>query len=236
MPHTIPRPDDGLVAAIRDALAQAGDPVRAQGQQRYMKSAMPFRGVTTPVGRVIVRDLVRAGEPLGRESWEATVRALFDDAEFREERYAAVELLRHRRYAAFRDVDALPLVEHLVTTGAWWDLVDSCQPVVSELFVARPADVEPWLRSWAVDEDLWLRRTAIIGQLGAKGDTDTDLLRDVVEANLADREFFIRKAIGWALRQHARTDPAWVRAFVESHRGSLSPLSTREAMKHLAAR
>lgn len=228
-------PDDELIAALRTALAEAGDPVRAAGQQRYMKSALPFRGVTTPVGRTLDRAAIAAGRELDREQWEATIRALFDGAQYREERYAAIELLRHRRYRAHRDASALPLLEHLVTEGAWWDLVDSVQPVVTELLLADPEAVRPWLRSWATDEDLWLRRSAVIAQLGAKERTDVALLTEVIEANLADREFFIRKAIGWALRQHARTDPTWVIAFCAAH-GGLSPLSRREALKHVGPR
>ncbi len=93
------------------------------------------------------------------------------------------------------------------------------------------------VRQWAVDDDLWLRRTAMICQLHRKDDTDVDLLREVLEANLEDsrygREFFVRKALGWALRQHARVDPDWVRAFVAEHEDDLSGLSRREALKHL---
>lgn len=201
-----------------------------------MKSAMPFHGVTTPEGRVVVGDLVRATPTLTREAWQQAILELFDGATHREERYAAITVLRHPAYRCYRDTALLPLVEHLVTEGAWWDLVDSLQPVVTELFLADRATVSATVRAWSRADDMWLRRSAIIAQLGAKAAIDTDLLRDVIEANLADREFFIRKAIGWSLRQHARTDPRWVRAFVESHRAALSPLSTREAMKHLVAR
>ncbi len=91
----------------------------------------------------------------------------------------------------------------------------------------------PLIRGWAVDPDRWLRRSSIICQLGLAGRTDLDLLTEVIARNLADREFFVRKAIGWALRQYARTDPDWVRGFVAAHETSLSPLSRREAMKHL---
>jgi 3-methyladenine DNA glycosylase AlkD len=92
--------------------------------------------------------------------------------------------------------------------------------------------VTPVIRSWARDPDLWLRRTAVLCQLGDKGATDLGLLSEVIEANAGDREFFVRKAIGWALRDYARTDPGWVLAYVEAH-PSLSPLSRREALKHL---
>jgi len=92
----------------------------------------------------------------------------------------------------------------------------------------------PLIRGWSKDPDRWLRRSSIICQLRFKERTDVELLTEVIDANLADREFFVRKAIGWALRQYARTDPDWVRAFVLARDGSLSPLSRREAMKHLS--
>jgi 3-methyladenine DNA glycosylase AlkD len=89
------------------------------------------------------------------------------------------------------------------------------------------------VRSWSVDPDLWLRRASIICQLGFKDRTDPELLSEVIIPNLSDREFFIRKGIGWALREYARTDPDWVRAFVSEHDAAISPLSRREALKHL---
>jgi 3-methyladenine DNA glycosylase AlkD len=88
------------------------------------------------------------------------------------------------------------------------------------------------MRTWSTDTDRWRRRVSIICQLGSKDATDLELLRDTIEANISDQDFFLRKAIGWALRQHARVDAAWVRAFVDSH-PELSPLSRREALKHL---
>jgi len=88
------------------------------------------------------------------------------------------------------------------------------------------------MREWADDEHLWLRRSAVICQVGAKERTDPVLLADVIEPNLSDRDFFVRKAIGWALRDYARTRPEWVKTFVSSHE-SLSGLSRREALKHL---
>ena len=100
--------------------------------------------------------------------------------------------------------------------------------------LAQDLQVRPTVAAWATDEDRWLRRTAVICQVGAKDRTDVSLLAMAVEANLDDRAFFLRKAIGWALRQHARTDPAWVLAFVEVHVDPLSGLSRREALKHLS--
>ncbi|MDR2380232.1 MAG: DNA alkylation repair protein [Bifidobacteriaceae bacterium] len=102
---------------------------------------------------------------------------------------------------------------------------------MAALLDAHPADAARLVRRWRRDDSLWVRRLAIISQLGRRERTDRSLLAEAIEANLGDPEFFIRKAIGWALRDFARADPAWVRAFVDSHQ--LSPLSRREAVKHL---
>lgn len=223
---------DTLVAQVRAALAAHADPERAAGQQRYLRSTMPFHGLTAPQRRLVTRPLLEAHRLATREEWESTIRRLWDEATHREERYTAIDLLRHRAYRGWRDTGLVPLLEHLVTTGAWWDLVDATTPVVGEILRAEPGFASQ-LRDWSRSQELWLRRASIIGQLDSKGRTDVALLQDCLDANLGDREFFIRKAIGWALRQHARVDPAWVRTYVATRRTRLSPLSVREALKHL---
>jgi 3-methyladenine DNA glycosylase AlkD len=200
---------------------------------RYMKSAMPYRGVTAPVLRASLRPLL-ARTPERREDWEDTVRVLWDEAAFREERYAALALLEARQARRWRDPDLVPLVEHLVRTGAWWDLVDQVAGrTVAPLHREHPQALRPVVLAWSRHEDLWLRRTAVLSQLGSKAATDRDLLAEVVLANAGRREFWLRKAIGWALRDLARSDPEWVRSFLSEHGGELSPLSRREAATHL---
>lgn len=233
-------PDSALVVAVRAALAGAGDPVRAAGQQAYMKSSMPYRGLTSPELRTLLRPLLADPglAPASREAWEADVRALWDDTAFREERYAALAVAGHRVARPWQDPDTLGLYRYLVETGAWWDLVDAvAADRVGPILLRHRKVVTPVMRSYAVDGHLWVRRTAVLAQLKHREETDLDLLSDVIDANLEGstygREFFIRKAIGWALRQHARVDPSWVRAFVESRGDRLSGLSRREALKHL---
>lgn len=224
-----------LVDAIRVALRSGANAERAIGQQRYMKSEMPFLGLTSPERHGLLRPLL--ADPAlrieSRSTWERSIRDLWDRAEVREDRYAALALIRHRAYRSWRDPDVMPLVQHLIVTGAWWDYVDEVGNVVGEVLVLDPEGEGLRMRAWAEHEDMWLRRSAIISQLRHKDNTDTTLLEDVIEPNLDDREFFVRKAIGWALRQYARTDPEWVRAFVGAHGQRLSGLSRREALKHL---
>lgn len=233
-----------LVAIIRRTIAEHADPDRAVAQQRYMKSTMPYYGLSRPLLSSSLRPVFgdRALLPTSADAWAGAIRELWDGATHREEWYAALMLARHRVARGWRDSSRLPLWRHLVTTGAWWDVVDEIAAhLVGPSLRAEPEAVRPVLWAWADDEHLWLRRTAILANLGARGHTDVGLLAHAIEQNLEPRltgtalarEFFLRKAIGWALRDYATTDPDWVRAFVAQHRESLSGLSVREATKHL---
>jgi 3-methyladenine DNA glycosylase AlkD len=227
------------VGAVRAALADVGDPGRAVQQQAYMKSDLPNVGLGAPALKALLRPLLVEHRFVDRAQWEHAVLELWEDAEHREEWYAAIALLRHRSYRPWLDPELLPLLGRLVRTGAWWDVVDEIAAhVVGSVLLEHRSATTPVMDVWSVDTDsLWVRRTAILAQLRHAGRTDTDLLDRVLTANLDDtaygREFFIRKALGWALRQHARTDPAWVRTYVRSHADRLSGLSRREALKHL---
>ena len=206
--------------------------------QSYMKSTMPYRGVSFPVRHTLLKPVLASYEPRDRTDFESTVRRLWDEAGFREERYAAIDLCRHRTCSAFQTPESLPLYWHMVVTGAWWDLVDEIAAhLVGGILRSHPDEVTPTIRAWATDEDLWLRRTAILAQIRFKDATDTDLLAEVLEANLEDslhgKQFWIRKAVGWSLRSYAPTDADFVLRFAREHRDRLSGLSLREALKHL---
>ncbi|WP_199434578.1 DNA alkylation repair protein [Qaidamihabitans albus] len=222
-----------LTGAVRARLAALADPVRAPQMRRYMKSDLPFRGVPKPARQQLTREIFDEYVLTDVDSWERTVRELWHGASFREERYIAIDLTGHRRYLRWQTAERIPLYEELVRTGAWWDLVDEIAiRRIGPILRAEPAAVGPVLRRWATDPDRWIRRTSVICQIGAKGHTDRTLLTGCVEANVDDTDSFIRKVIGWALRDHAKTDPDWVRSFVADHPG-LSGLSRREALKHL---
>lgn len=223
-----------LVTAVRHGLAAAGDPERAAGQQRYMKSGMPYRGVRMPDIHRLCRAVFADHILPDRAAWESAARTLWDRAEFREERYAAIALTGHRAYASYQDPASLPLYEHLIVSGAWWDYVDDVAiRRVGPILASDPSVVSPLLRAWSTDHDLWRRRTSIIAQIAAKAATDLDLLADCLAPNLGDREFFVRKAIGWALREYAKSDPDWVRRYLADRGDEMSGLSRREAAKHL---
>jgi 3-methyladenine DNA glycosylase AlkD len=226
-------PADGeLIDAVRAALRGAAQPEQAGPMQAYMKSATPFLGVRVPVMRRLTR--AQAGQrPFGTSADVTdTVLRLWREADYREERYAAIALLDTPAARRLREPAMLATVAELIVTGAWWDYVDELAHRAGDLLAGWPAEARPVLLAWAGSDDTWLRRAAIIGQLGRRERTDLELLTAAIEAALGESEFFLRKAIGWALRDYARTDPDWVRSFAATH--ELSPLSRREALKHLS--
>ena len=197
----------------------------------YMKSTMPYYGLRLPEVRAIAR-AVFGGVEMDCDEWRATILELWRGARRREERYVAQYLLARKQ--ACLGADDMPMLEELVVTGAWWDHVDELAMVIGELLRRHPKKIRPIMRRWSTDPNMWKRRVSIICQLRFKRDTDLDLLYANIEPNLADREFFVRKAIGWALRQYAWTDPDEVARYVRTNESRLSGLSKREAMKNIA--
>ena len=223
-----------FVIATRKALAARADPVRAQGMQAYMKSSMPYYGVPGPVQAAIWREVFPRFQVTTLEAWRDAALTLWRGARFREERYGALVWTGLRPYRAYQTPDAIPLYEEFIVSGAWWDYVDLIAGRrVGPILASHPRPMSALMRRWSRDENLWKRRTAILSQLGFKERTDLDLLYACIEPNLADREFFIRKAIGWALRQYAWTNPREVTRYVRAQRDRLNPLSRREAVKNI---
>jgi len=213
-------------------MAAAADPKKAAGMQGYMKSAMPYYGINLPELRTISR-LVFDGEVMDCDRWRAAILELWRGARRREERYVAQHLLGSKKHRDCLTPADMPMLEEMVVTGAWWDHVDELAMAVGELLRKFPKQMRPLMRKWSTDANLWKRRVSIICQLRFKRDTDLDLLYANIEPNLADRDFFIRKAIGWALRQYAWTDPKEVARYVRANEARLSGLSKREALKNI---
>jgi 3-methyladenine DNA glycosylase AlkD len=223
-----------LIREVRAALKTAADPTKAPQMQAYMKSAMPFLGVTGPEQKRIWRQVFSAHPLTAAVQWRAVALTLWREARWREERYAAVALTDLPGYQTYRTPAALPMIEEMIVTGAWWDFVDVLAAHhLGDVLCSHPARVKPVLRRWATNRDMWRRRAAMLSQLRFKGDTDLDLLYACIEPNLEHRDFFIRKAIGWALRHYAWTDPREVARYVRKNRERLSPLSVREALKNM---
>jgi 3-methyladenine DNA glycosylase AlkD len=202
--------------------------------QAYMKSSMPYYGVSAQPLRALCRTVFPQYPLSSGAEWRQAVRFIWDGATHREERYAAIELLSARRYAPYHTPRVIPLYRHLIVTGAWWDTVDWVAHRVGDFLARDPAVMKPVLLAWARGENPWLRRVAIIGQISFRNHTDRELLWACIEPSLDERDFFLRKAIGWALREYAKADPDTVAQYLRTHEMRLSPLSCREARKGLA--
>lgn len=227
--------DRALIEDARARLATAADPARAPWVQAYMKSSMPYHGMPSAVVTAMTRAVFPA-HPLATEAdWRDTILAMFRGATHREEWYVAILLARRPSYRAFaRQRKSLSLFETLIVEGAWWDVVDTvASNLIGGLHVAHPEWTAARMREWSTDAVMWKRRAAIISQLNRKDDVDLALLYDCIEPNLGDREFFIRKAIGWALRQVAWRQPDEVVRYVQANASRLSGLSKREALKNV---
>lgn len=224
------------VEALREGFRRNARPERAASMQAYMKSAMPFYGVATPEMRRVCRSVFAAHPLASFEAWQHGALGLWRQARLREERYAAIELTGYRFYRAFQTPDAMSMYEEMIVTGAWWDYVDAVAVHrVGPILLKYPEPMKAMMKAWSRSPDLWKRRTSIICQLSFKEKTDLRLLYGCIEPNLGDREFFIRKAIGWALRQVAWTDPKEIVRYVAEHGGELSGLSRREALKNIGS-
>ena len=233
MPAT-QRQNVALIAAICEELARVANPAKAPGMQAYMKSAMPYLGVSLPELRKVCRAVFAAHPLASFDAWRDTVLALWRDARYREERYAAIVLTGDRRYRDYQTLDALPLYEQMIVSGAWWDYVDDlASHRVGGLLALYPEAMRVEMLAWSRDANLWKRRTAILSQLSFKIATDEELLFACIAPNAGDRDFFIRKAIGWALREYSKTAPDVVRRYVREHETELSTLSRREALKYM---
>ena len=226
--------DKKLIKQLRADLRAAADPSRAAGAQAYMKSTMPFLGLTVPVMRRITTEVSKRHVMGDVDTFRDSCLELWRKAKYRDERYAALEITGHRPYRGFQTPALLAMYEEFIVDGAWWDYVDLVAiHRIGPLLRDYRDEIEPVMRAWSTDDDMWKRRTSIICQVGAKGDIDLGLLYDCIEPNMADTEFFIRKAIGWALRQHAWLNPGEIVRYVAANEDRLSGLSKREALKNV---
>jgi 3-methyladenine DNA glycosylase AlkD len=198
----------------------------------YMKNHFAFLGVPKPL-RAEIQRAHWAERPRKSDAIEA-VDYLWNQT-FREAQYVALDLLKSESKHWMPD-EALPALERWITTKSWWDSVDALAVHgIGVLLRRHPDEVWPTVQRWIYHENLWLNRTAMIAQLGFKDDTRTDWLDEALSAHIHSREFFHRKAIGWALRDLSKSNPKWVKQWVGAH-PELSGLSRREALRLLDSR
>jgi 3-methyladenine DNA glycosylase AlkD len=223
---------DTVLERLTAAYAAAADPMRAATARAYMKDVAPFLGIPTPERRALSRTVLQ-GTPRPDETDCTAVALRCWQLPEREYHYFAVDYLR--RHVGRCSSGFLPVARHLVTTVSWWDTVDALAAHVVGGLVAADPKLTADMDAWIVDDDLWVARTALLHQLRYKERTDTERLFTYCLRQSGHPDFFIRKAIGWALREYAKTDPEAVRAFLAREHGRFAPLSVREALKNISA-
>ena len=219
-----------IMARLDEIYPAATDPLRAAGARAYMRDQFPFLGITNPRLTELNREVLAGLDGPSEADLIAVTLTCWAKPE-REYQYFACNYLR--RNVRVGSPALLSTVQELITTKSWWDTVDTLAAhTVSPLVAAYPVLVDT-MDAWVTDDNMWLVRTAILHQLRYKERTDAERLFRYCTVQASHRDFFVRKAIGWALRDYARTDPDAVRRYVEEHRSILAPLSVREASKHL---
>ncbi|MEU8508063.1 DNA alkylation repair protein [Streptomyces brevispora] len=221
---------DTVLERLTALYPTAAEPVRARSAAAYMKDIAPFLGIPTPRRRALSRTVLE-GTPRPGETDCAAIALRCWGLPEREYQYFAADYLR--RHVARCSSGFLPVVRHLVSTVPWWDTVDVLAAHVVGPLVAAGPELRRDMDAWIGDDDVWIVCTAPLHQLRFKEDTDTGRLFGYCLRRADHPDFFIRKAIGWCLREYAKTDPQAVQGFVDGARGRLSPLSVREATKHL---
>ena len=197
----------------------------------YMKTDQPFYGVQKAGRTLIYGEMIERFPPRDRAEYKEAVLALWGQPH-REQQYLALDYAK--AFPQYVTLSSVPLYRRLIVDGAWWDLVDDIAvKLVGSVLFSQRKRTTPKVRAWIDHKNLWLRRTAIIAQIGHKADTDETLLFDACAARFHESDFFIRKAIGWALREYAKAKPDEVRAFAVDNRDDMSGLSFREATMHL---
>lgn len=214
---------------IQKIYSKHADKEIAKGAKAYLLNQFEFYGIKTPLRRKLCKDFYKSHAIKDHDELTQLVKECFAEPQ-RELHYFAIELLGHHKKLWSKKT--LPLIKWMITHNSWWDSVDSTNThVISKFFLLYPEHIEEYTSKWNHSTNKWLIRMSILFQLTYKSKTDTQLLTKYIEHAQLHEDFFVRKAIGWALRAYAYTNKKWVIQFVKDH-PSLSNLSKREALKH----
>lgn len=204
------------------------DKVHAETMSKYMRNLFEFYGIPAPERKAIYNDFIKLEKKSKTIDWDFLDKCYED--KHREFQYLVYDyLLALKKYASFEDI---PKIQTYITTKPWWDTIDFLCKVIGDIGL-RDIRVKALMVDWSENENIWLKRTAIEHQLGLKDKTDKELLKQVIANNFGSDEFFVNKAIGWALRDYSKTDPVFVKEFIAVHRDKMDSLSIREASRYI---
>lgn len=213
---------------IKEKFCQRGSKTKALKMSEYMRDQFPFYGLATPQRREVYRDLLKEEKKSKKVDW-LFLDQCYED-EHREFQYLVVDYLTAmQKFLTYKDV---PKIKEYIKAKQWWDTIDGFDTIVGDIALVDDR-INDLMLEWSKDDDFWIRRIAIDHQLCRKEKTDTKLLEQIIVNNFDSDEFFINKAIGWSLREYSKTNPEWVRDFLNRYRDQMNQLSIREASKYV---
>lgn len=219
-----------MVALINESLEKIGDSKKAMGMQAYMKTTQKFYGVQAGPRRKVFKTVAKNFKNIARQDYEQIIFELWN-GHYREEMYQALEVAEH--YKSYLDIKSWSIYERLVKSASNWDTLDWIAGKLVSPLILRHRELEQTLVKWSNSDNFWVRRASLLAHLHHKDKTNTQLLAQTILKLSHEQEFFIRKAIGWILRDYSYSNPEWVLDFVEKHHRELSGLSKREALKQI---
>lgn len=213
---------------IRKQFEAREDKENAVFMSRYMRDLFDFYGLPTPKRKEVYKDLIKSEKKAKKIDWGFLDRCYADS--HREFQYLVYDyLLALEQYVSFEDI---PKIKAYITTKSWWDTIDFLCRVIGDVGLRDPR-VKALVLDWSMSDNIWLKRTAIEHQLGLKDKLDARLLEQIIVNCFGSNEFFVNKAIGWALRDYSKTDPEFVREFLRKYGVEMDSLSVREASKYI---
>ena len=201
---------------------------QARQMSKYMLNKFEYIGIKTPERRKIFKNFFKEYKNEEKIDWEFVNKCW--ENKHREFQYIAADYLKNMKDKL--TIDDIPKFKRLILKKSWWDTIDNLDMTIGTLAL-KDSNVNKILLEWSLDENIWLRRIAIDHQLLRKEKTNTELLEKILKNNLGQAEFFINKSIGWALRDYSKTNPEWVKNFIEKNRENMAKLSIKEASKYL---
>lgn len=213
---------------IKKEFEQKSNPENAVQMESYMRNQFKFYGIKTPERRAIYNEFIKSEWKLKRINWNSLDHC-YDD-EYREFQYLVVDYLKLMQ--SLLRYEDIPKLLSYAKKKQWWDTIDNFDRIIGNIGLIDPR-VDKLMLELSIDEDFWMRRIAIDHQLNRKEKTDTELLEKIIVNNLGSYEFFINKAIGWSLREYSKTNPEWVKEFIEKYQDRMNRLSVSEAGKYI---
>lgn len=213
---------------IKKLFESKEDKENAIAMSKYMRNMFDFYGLSTPKRKEIYNDLLKSEKKSKRIDWTFLDKCYKDT--HREFQYLVSDyLLAMKQYVTFEDISK---IQNYITQKSWWDTIDFLCKVIGDVELRDPR-VKKLMLKWSNDENIWIKRSAIEHQLNLKDKTDCELLEKIIVNCFGTDEFFINKAIGWALREYSKTNPKWVRDFIDKYNDKMNNLSIKEASKYV---